>query len=94
MSKEQQNSSKKNNILVKLSIWGINRIYRKYLKIWKAKKDQKKRKITICSYYPNCSEYGILALQKYGFFKGWTKTINRIFRCNKFQHSESCIDYP
>ncbi|MEK6938863.1 MAG: membrane protein insertion efficiency factor YidD [Nanoarchaeota archaeon] len=72
----------------------IKVVYRKHIKVLKAKIDLKKRRINVCSYYPNCSEYGILALQKYGFFVGWVKTIKRIFRCNTYQHEESCIDYP
>ena len=56
--------------------------------------DSKKKRITICSYHPHCSEYGILALEKHGFFKGWIKIMNRVKKCNKYQHLESCIDYP
>jgi len=95
MLREQQNTSKNNNNpFVRFSIWGIKVIYRKYLKIWKAKKDSKKGKSTLCSFYPHCSEYGILALRKYGFVVGWVKILNRIFKCNTYQHKESCIDYP
>ena len=83
-----------NNLLVRASIWGIRVIYRKWIKIWKAKHDLKKGKTTLCGFYPHCSEYGIICLKKYGFFKGWIKTIKRIFRCNTYQHEESCIDYP
>lgn len=95
MSIKLQNiSNPKNNPLVKLSIWGIKVVYRKYIKILKAKRNFKKKKITICSFHPTCSEYGILALRKYGFFIGWIKTINRITRCNTYQHIGSCVDYP
>jgi len=37
---------------------------------------------TSCRYTPTCSEYGILALKKYGPFKGTYLTIKRILRCN------------
>lgn len=95
MSRKLVNTSKnRNNILSFLSILGIRYIYRKFLKPMKARYDYKRKRITICSFYPSCSEYGIMALKKYGFFKGWVKTINRIFRCNKYRHVESCIDYP
>jgi len=94
MSQEMQNSSKNSNLLVQFSLWCIKKIYRKYLKVWKARKDSKKKRITICSYHPHCSEYGILALEKHGFFKGWIKIMNRVKKCNKYQHLESCIDYP
>ncbi len=37
-----------------------------------------------CIYIPTCSEYGIEALSKYGFFKGGFLTIKRILRCHPF----------
>ena len=35
-----------------------------------------------CCFYPTCSEYSKQAFKKYGLFKGFLKTINRIFRCH------------
>ena len=35
-----------------------------------------------CRFEPSCSEYMILAIEKYGFFKGVAKGINRLKRCN------------
>lgn len=35
-----------------------------------------------CRYMPTCSEYSIQAFEKYGFFKGFYKTVFRILRCN------------
>ena len=43
-----------------------------------------------CTFEPSCSEYMILAVNKYGVIKGVAKGINRLFRCG----SESGIDYP
>jgi putative membrane protein insertion efficiency factor len=37
-----------------------------------------------CRFYPSCSEYGVQALQKYGFFKGGWLTVKRIARCHPF----------
>ncbi len=34
-----------------------------------------------CMYIPNCSEYMILAIRKYGVIRGVTKGINRMKRC-------------
>jgi uncharacterized protein len=34
-----------------------------------------------CRYTPTCSQYGIEALKKYGFFKGGYLTFKRILRC-------------
>jgi putative membrane protein insertion efficiency factor len=35
-----------------------------------------------CRFNPTCSQYGYEAIQKYGVFKGWGKTLYRIVRCN------------
>lgn len=37
-----------------------------------------------CRFTPTCSDYGIDAIEKYGFIKGWIKSISRIIRCNPF----------
>lgn len=37
---------------------------------------------SLCKYYPTCSEYAIIALERFGFFKGLTLAIKRILRCN------------
>lgn len=44
-----------------------------------------------CRFEPSCSNYAILALQKYGFFKGWKMAINRLTRCKIPNGGE---DYP
>lgn len=35
-----------------------------------------------CRFYPNCSEYGYRAIDKYGILKGGLKTLWRILRCH------------
>ena len=35
-----------------------------------------------CRYEPSCSEYMRLSIEKYGFFKGLSKGIGRLKRCN------------
>jgi putative membrane protein insertion efficiency factor len=35
-----------------------------------------------CRYTPTCSEYGMQAVKKYGFFKGGFLTMKRIGRCH------------
>jgi len=34
-----------------------------------------------CRHVPSCSEYGLIAFQKYGFFKAFKLTAGRILRC-------------
>ena len=35
-----------------------------------------------CRHTPTCSEYGIIALKKYGVFKGTFLTAKRVLKCN------------
>ena len=44
-----------------------------------------------CLFVPNCSEYMILAIQKYGLFKGIKKGVDRFNRCHA---PNGGIDYP
>ncbi|MDD5341467.1 MAG: membrane protein insertion efficiency factor YidD [Patescibacteria group bacterium] len=46
-----------------------------------------------CRFYPTCSEYAVMAIQKYGFWKGCKKSWQRLQRCRP-DNFESCIDYP
>ena len=45
-----------------------------------------------CRYYPTCSSYAILAIEKHGPIKGTLKSLWRILRCNPL--SKGGIDYP
>jgi hypothetical protein len=36
----------------------------------------------LCRYYPSCSEYFILAVQKYGPWRGAWRGVRRICRCH------------
>jgi uncharacterized protein len=45
-----------------------------------------------CKYYPTCSHYAIMALEKNGVIIGTAKAVWRILRCNPF--SKGGIDYP
>ena len=46
-----------------------------------------------CRFYPDCSNYGILALEKYGFIRGWELAFNRVRRC-RINNFDSCVDLP
>ncbi|MFD1485503.1 membrane protein insertion efficiency factor YidD [Lacticaseibacillus baoqingensis] len=43
-----------------------------------------------CCFTPSCSEYAILAINKYGWVIGGVKAMDRLSRCG----SEHGIDYP
>lgn len=59
----------------------IIRLYQKYAKFETRMK---------CCFKPSCSEYAILALQKYGTIKGMSLSIQRLKRC----HPPGGEDYP
>ena len=75
------------NILEKISIRLIVDFHQRKISPYLNKKGSK------CRFYPSCSNYGLRAIEKYGFFKGWYLTIKRIFRCRPNNY-DSCIDYP
>ena len=37
-----------------------------------------------CRYYPTCSEYAIMAIEKHGTIYGIIITIKRLLKCNQF----------
>ncbi len=51
----------------------LTRIYQRY-----AKESIRRR----CLFTPSCSEYMILAIQKYGGIRGFIKGVKRLFRCH------------
>ncbi|WP_445083657.1 membrane protein insertion efficiency factor YidD [Candidatus Neptunichlamydia sp. REUL1] len=46
-----------------------------------------------CRFYPSCSEYGIKAFKKHGFFKGFYLTVRRLLRCHPW-HPGGCDPLP
>jgi len=69
--------------LLKEGIIFLIKLYRRYISPYKPK---------TCRFYPTCSQYAILSLEKYGLIKGGGKAIWRIIRCNPF--NPGGIDYP
>ncbi|MBE5040206.1 membrane protein insertion efficiency factor YidD [Ructibacterium gallinarum] len=45
-----------------------------------------------CRFYPSCSQYAVLAIEKYGVLRGSVKALWRILRCNPF--GKGGIDFP
>jgi len=78
----------KNSLLVSFSIFLIK-------KIWHGKvgRQYNKKRNIYCRFYPSCSNYAVMALEKYGFFKGWFLAYQRFKRCTN-ENTDSCIDYP
>lgn len=47
---------------------------------------------TRCRFFPTCSEYSKLAVEKHGIYLGFKKTILRIIKCHPFHPGG--VDYP
>ncbi|WP_419193647.1 membrane protein insertion efficiency factor YidD [Kolteria novifilia] len=45
-----------------------------------------------CRFHPSCSRYTVMAIGKYGFWKGCLLGAWRILRCNPF--NAGGVDYP
>jgi len=45
-----------------------------------------------CRFYPSCSAYAILAIEKHGAFKGFGKAVWRVMRCNPW--NTGGVDFP
>ncbi|MAH73736.1 MAG: alpha-hemolysin [Porticoccaceae bacterium] len=57
---------------------------------WYQKKGGSQRVfLTSCNFYPTCSEYTRLAIEKYGALRGWFMGFKRIHRCTK--RDSTCI---
>ncbi len=39
---------------------------------------------THCRFEPTCSRFTYMAIERYGFLKGWALGLYRILRCNPF----------
>lgn len=72
----------------KIVVWLIKNIWQKRLS------EKYKRKYHVmCRFYPTCSEYSVLAIEKYGLIKGIYKSLGRVNRC-KVDNTDSCYDIP
>ena len=67
-------------------------LYQKYLSPDHSGRGKVLHPYGYCKFYPTCSEYMKQSLKKYGLFKGISKGIWRILRCNPF--SQGGIDMP
>ena len=60
---------------IKFLFLALIRFYRAYLSPLKP---------PVCRYIPTCSEYAMIAIEKYGPIKGGWMAIKRILRCHPF----------
>ncbi|SHE86509.1 hypothetical protein SAMN05444392_10443 [Seinonella peptonophila] len=54
---------------------GMIHIYRRYLSPLKP---------PVCRFYPTCSQYGLIAIERHGFWLGGWYTLKRIAKCHPF----------
>lgn len=45
-----------------------------------------------CRFYPSCSTYTFLAIEKYGTIKGLFRSLKRLLRCNPW--CQGGVDFP
>lgn len=48
--------------------------------------------LTVCTFTPSCSEYGILAVKSHGVIKGGLLTMDRLTRCNGLSPEKYEVD--
>jgi hypothetical protein len=77
-----------NKQLSNIVVWLIKNIWQKRLSI-----RYKNKYRVLCRFYPSCSEYAILAIEKYGLIKGVVGAIKRLKRCT-IENTDSCYDLP
>ncbi|MDQ3747916.1 MAG: membrane protein insertion efficiency factor YidD [Acidobacteriota bacterium] len=77
-----------NKYLVRLVVMSIENIWQKHLSKHYAKKMN-----CYCRFYPTCSEYAAQSFDKFGLWKGFKKSVDRVKRCN-FYNTDSCVDLP
>ncbi|MDD3840065.1 MAG: membrane protein insertion efficiency factor YidD [Clostridia bacterium] len=61
--------------MIKKFMLGIIRFYSKYISPLKPR---------TCRFYPTCSRYSYLAIEKYGVIKGLYLTVKRLLKCHPF----------
>ena len=59
----------------KRALLAVIRLYRKI---------RPRSTVGCCKYIPTCSEYGLVAIERFGALKGGLLTVWRILRCNPF----------
>ncbi len=69
-------------MILKNIVIGAIKFYKKY----------KTRSYPVCKFYPSCSEYCMISIEKYGILNGSLKCFLRILRCNIF--SKGGVDLP
>ncbi|MFW2512238.1 membrane protein insertion efficiency factor YidD [Demequina sp. SO4-13] len=51
------------------------------------------RRNVVCRYFPTCSQYGRLAMERHGLIGGARRTIRRVKRCVP-ANTDTCVDFP
>lgn len=69
--------------MIKKSILKLIKLYQNYISPNLGKN---------CRFYPSCSEYAYLAIEKKGILKGFFLSIKRVIKC--YPWSEGGIDLP
>jgi putative component of membrane protein insertase Oxa1/YidC/SpoIIIJ protein YidD len=78
----------KSSLAGKLSVWLIREVWQQRIGL-----RYNARTNTVCRFYPSCSNYAIITLEKYGLIQGINLVLGRLKRCNQ-SNTDSTIDFP
>jgi len=79
----QYSYSRDNSNELQMVLSGLFLVYKSFL----SSQDNQR-----CSFHPSCSEYGLEAVKKFGFLRGFVSTCDRLTRCNGFSPEQYEID--
>ena len=75
--------AKTNSNELELALSGLFLVYKNFV----SSQDQ-----NVCSFYPSCSEYGILSIRAHGLVHGGVATLDRLMRCNGLNSQKYIYD--
>lgn len=73
-TQDEQALMRKPGVLARFGM-GMVRGYQKYISVYTP---------PVCRYQPTCSQYTLIAIQRYGLFRGSWMGFKRIMRCHPF----------
>ncbi|MGL4629601.1 MAG: membrane protein insertion efficiency factor YidD [Leadbetterella sp.] len=82
-SKKEYKEAKGNNNEIESLFSGMFLLYKSFFS---------SQDLSVCTFTPSCSEYGIQSVKKYGIIKGGIMTMDRLTRCNGLSNKNYEID--
>jgi len=82
-AKRVYNEAKNNTNEVQIAFSGLFLFYKTFIS---------SQDLSVCTFTPSCSEYGILAVKRFGPMRGGFMTMDRLTRCNGLSPTAYEID--